>query len=98
MTTQRLYFSWTCLILQYSQAVLRNAHILCPILAPILTNTYWGNAKLYNEGEYILSQEGTTQGDPLAMAMYATLPLIRQLQGDVFQSWYADDAAADGGL
>ena len=32
------------------------------------------------------------------MAMYATLPLIRQLQGDVSQSWYADDAAADGGL
>ena len=59
MTTQRLYFSWTCLILQYSQAVLRNAHILCSILALILTNTYWGNAKLYNEGEYILSQEGT---------------------------------------
>jgi len=80
--------------------VLRNAPIKCPILALILTNTYRGNAKLYNEGEYILSQEGTTQGDPLAMAMYAigTLPLIRQFQGDVFQSWYADDAAADGGL
>ena len=30
------------------------------------------------------------------MAMYAigTLPLIHQLQGDVLQSWYADDAAA----
>ena len=39
-----------------------------------------------------------SRGDPLAMAMYATLPLIRQLQGDVSQSWYADDAAADGGL
>lgn len=32
------------------------------------------------------------------MAMYATLSLIRQLQGDVSQSWYADVAAADGGL
>ena len=32
------------------------------------------------------------------MAMYATLPLIRQFQGDVSQSWYADDAAADRGL
>ena len=82
------------------QAALKNAHILCPILAPVLTSMYRGNAKLFIGGEHILSQEGTTQGDPLAMAMYAigTLPLIHQLQGDVLQSWYADDAAAGGRL
>ena len=59
---------------------------------------YRGNAKLCIGEEYNLSQEGTTQGDPLAMAMYAigTLPLIHQLQGDVLQSWYADDVAAGG--
>ena len=54
------------------------------------------------EGEIALT-EGTTQGDPLAMAMYAlaVTPLIRSLrqsQLDVSQVWYADDATAGGQL
>ena len=49
----------------------------------------------------ILSQEGTTQGDPLAMIMYAlaTIPLIQRLKdcvNDVSQVWYADDASGSG--
>ena len=49
----------------------------------------------------ISSTEGTTQGDPLAMAMYALaiLPLIHKLKSislDVKQVWYADDATGAG--
>ena len=45
----------------------------------------------------ITSHEGTTQGDPLAMAMYtiAVNPLIHQLKhGTMKQIWFADNATA----
>ena len=52
------------------------------------------------DGETLFSREGTTQGDPLAMAMYAiaTVPLIERLQQHVTQVWFADDATAGGKL
>ena len=67
----------------------------------ILINTYHNNdANWYVGGETILSQEGTTQGDPLAMAMYALalVPMIARLSNIVKKVWYADDAAAAGQL
>ena len=51
---------------------------------------------MFIDGQTLLSQEGTTQGDLLAMVMYtiATVPLIQQLRNpDVHQIWYADDAS-----
>ena len=83
------------------QAALRNIFVLCPSLATILTNTYREDSKLYIDGSFILSQEGTTQGDPLAMPMYALgiVPLIQWLaEYKVSQMWYADDASAGGSL
>ena len=73
---------------------------LCPPLARILINTYRSPASLFVSGDTILSEEGTTQGDPLAMPMYAIamIPLIRRLNNDVTQVWYADDACACGRL
>ena len=52
--------------------------------------------QLFIDGESLLSQEGTTQGNPLTMQMYtlATVPLIRRLPDSVTQVWYADDATA----
>lgn len=46
----------------------------------------------------LLSMEGVTQGDPLAMALYglALVPLVtflRRAAPSVIQPWYADDAA-----
>ena len=44
-----------------------------------------------------MSKEGTTQGDPLAMAMYAVAitPLIYGLAEEKLkQVWFADDASA----
>ena len=51
----------------------------------------------------IRSCEGTTQGDPLAMAMYAlaVTPLISKLHQNIptcKQVWYADDSTAAGSL
>ena len=82
-------------------ATLHNVQILCPCLAPALTNIYRKNAELFVAGETILSQEGTTQGDPLAMAMYAlgVTPLIQAVSiPDTQQLWFADDATAGGRL
>ena len=65
-------------------------------------NTYQAPIRciICGDGE-ISSSEGTTQGDPLAMAMYALAvkPLIGKLQYDapaVKQVWYTDDATGAG--
>ena len=42
------------------------------------------------DGKVILSQEGTTQGNPLAMALYGNplLPLVKLLENtDIVQKW-----------
>ena len=82
------------------QSTLLNIQVLCPAFATILINTYRENAELLIDGETILSREGTTQGDPLAMGMYALgiLPLIRKLDHLGKQIWFADDATAGGKL
>ena len=79
----------------YREVALRNIQHLCPSLSVVLINTYREDI----DGATLLSTEGTTQGDALAMAMYGIgiLPLIKKLQTcDVTQAWYADDAAAAG--
>ena len=83
------------------EIALRNILHLCPPLAKIYVNTYRDDVQLFIDGNTLLSQEGTTQGDPLAMAMHAVAitPFIRSLEDDeIKQVWFADDAAAGGGL
>ena len=83
------------------QTALLNMKHLCPTLSKVLTNTYRQHIQLFIDGEFILSKEGTTQGDPLAMAMYAVAitPLIHRLADEnIKQVWFADDASAGGQL
>ena len=82
------------------RAALLNMFHLCPPLAITLTNTYRNAAALFIDGNTLWSSEGTTQGDLLAMPMYAIslVPLIKRPSGLVHQVWYADDAAAGGGV
>ena len=50
---------------------LLNIRALCPAIAPYVINKYRGNAQLFVGSEVLHSKEGTTQWDPLAMAIYA---------------------------
>ena len=80
---------------------LRNISMNCPAIFPTLVNTYRLPAKLFVGREDLLSMEGTTQEDSLAMPMYAlaTRPLLPKVQTrDAKQVWYADDDAAGGPL
>ena len=79
---------------------LHNIQQICPSFAPLLINTYRSAAGLFIAGDVLFSEEGTIQGDPLAMPMYAlaTLPLIKRISGGVTQVWYADDACACGSI
>ena len=64
------------------KTALHNIQQLCPTIATYLINTYRRNTMLSAGGDVMLSMEGTTQGDPLAMAMYAVA--IRPLIDKVF--------------
>ena len=81
------------------QAALHNISKICPSFSTILQNTYCTLVRLFVVGEGEIScTEGTMQGDPLAMGMYALalVPLIRHLSTevpDVSQVWFADDAS-----
>ena len=83
-------------------AALHNIQVLCPPFSCVLINSYRDPVRMVIPGGgEILSCEGTTQGDPLAMGMYALAitPLIRGLsdcQLDTKQVWYADDATGAG--
>ncbi len=86
------------------QAALHNIRVICPAISTVLSNTYHSPVKLFvTGGGEIESTEGTTQGDPLAMAMYAlaVTPLIHRLREetpDAKQVWFADDATGAGRL
>ena len=83
------------------QVALHNIQTLCPSLSTVLINTYCEDVPLFIDNHCIYSSEGTTQEDPLAMAMYSIgiTPLIKDLQvPHMHQVWFANDATAGGSL
>ena len=89
------------------QAFLHNIRIICPEIAIYVHNCYSKPSRLFVlGGTEISSSEGTTQGDPIAMAIYATatIPIILlvlevtdKLPNKTTKSVaYADDLAAGG--
>ena len=76
------------------QVALHNIQSLCPSLAATIVNTDRCPARLQVDGDSVYSREGTTQGDPLPMLMYALgmMPLLqRAAEAGAKQAWYADD-------
>ena len=72
---------------------------ICPSVYCALNNSYQTPSNLCVDKQTLLSQEGCTQGDPLAMLMYdiASRPLIDRMNMEsVAQKWYADDGPAAG--
>ena len=60
---------------------LRNIEKLCPSIIIAIRNSYKTPTSLFVNSKTLQSQEGTTKGDPLAMAMYGIiLPLIDLIQ------------------
>ena len=86
------------------KTALHNIQYLCPPFSTILINTYRQPARLFlSGGGEILSEEGTTQGDTLAMAFYGigTKPILVTLKNqvpEVKQVWLTDDATGAGKL
>ena len=84
------------------QVALWNVQYTCPAMKHVLINTYRVPTRVFmldDQSSFkFLSQEGTTQGCPLAMAMYAIAlsPLINDLHGVCNHVWYADDATGCG--
>ena len=83
---------------------LHNIQYICPPFSTVLINTYRTPARLIIlGGGEIFSNEGTTQGDTLAMAFYGlcTNPILqssKQKIPSVYQVWLADDATGAGSL
>ena len=82
-------------------ASLHKIRVLCSMIAVYAINNYREPARLFiTGGQEILSAEGTTQGDLLAMALntLSVQPLITSLQAasTVKQCWFADDASGAG--
>ena len=86
------------------KAMLHNIGIVCPTISNFVENTYKIAPRLIiSRGMELRSNEGTTQGDPIAMAVYALGLSVLQRKIDFENTGakhvaYADDIAGAGSL
>ena len=87
------------------KVMLHNIQYLCPAMATYTYNCYAKASRLFVQGgKEITSAEGTTQGDPIAMPLYAVAitPLLRMIKSDdahnVRHVAFADDLGGAGRL
>ena len=86
------------------KVLLHNVQILCPELAVFLINTYRNPTRLVVGDQEISAEEGSTQGDPISMFMYAiALSPLTNLTGDnrcfnIKAAFFADDGTGCGKL
>ena len=87
------------------KASIHNIGRLCPIMYTFVCNLYNVHARLFViGGKELKSAEGTTQGGPESMAIYAlgTIPLLNKIvetqpnQNPIKQVAFADDAIGGG--
>ena len=89
------------------KATVHNTKILCPSIAQYVENTYKEPTHLYmatrnnRQLANIIAEEGTTQGDPIAMAMYALglsalLEEIKYETTEIKNVAFADDLTGAG--
>ena len=80
--------------------MLHNIRIICPLLATYVINSYNEQARLFIlGGKEIKSSEGTTQGDPISMAVHALgmLPMLSVITTlDTRHVAFADDLTGAG--
>ena len=86
------------------KVTLHNIERSCPLLYQFLSNSYKATSKLHlGDGTYILSKEGITEGDNLALAKYAVgaknlFASLKLVNSDIWQVWFADFSADAGDL
>ena len=89
------------------KAFLHNVSVVCPAIATYVINCYAVPSRLFVVGGHeITSNEGTTQGDPIAMAVYATatiplmfIEILNELpDSQAKTSAFADDFSAAGSI
>ena len=88
---------------------LHNVTVVCPTISTYVKNCYMNSSRLFIIGGHkITSSEGTTQGDPIAMAIYAiaVIPLMLMIleitnklpDNRTKIAAYADDFSAGGSV
>ena len=85
------------------KVMIHNIFITCPPIAVFVSNCYNQTIRLFIVGgKELLSKEGTTQGDPIAMVVYglSLLPLMSNIKNGshLIHLAFADDLASGGKL